>query len=39
MAKRRVNLNLEDRHKDWADENNINLSAMVREKLDEEIDG
>ena len=37
MGKRRTNLNLEERHVEWARDNNINLSAMVREKLDEEI--
>ena len=34
----RKNLNLGKRHAEWADENNINLSAEVRDLLDERID-
>ena len=38
MAKRRTNINLSERHVEWAKENNKNLSATVRELLDKEID-
>jgi len=37
MGKRRTHLNLYDRHLEWADENNKNLSAEVRDLLDERI--
>ena len=37
MSKRPTNLYLDEKHVEWAKDNHINLSAMVREKLDEEI--
>ena len=36
MGKRRVNLYLDEEQVEWANENHINLSSMVREKIDEE---
>lgn len=37
MAKRRTNLNLCERHIEWADENDINLSSRVRSLLDDDM--
>lgn len=37
MAYERTNLNIRPDQKEWADENNINLSGLVRDKIDEEM--
>lgn len=34
---RRTTVYIDDRHKDWIDENHINLSSWVREQIDKEI--
>lgn len=33
----RTHLNLDERHREWARENDINLSSRVRALLDDEI--
>lgn len=33
----RTHINLEQRHKDWVEDNHVNLSSFVREKIEEEI--
>lgn len=38
MGKRRTHLNLYERHIRWARENNKNLSAEVRDALDERME-
>lgn len=38
MGRVRKHLYLDDRHIDWADEQNKNLSAEVRDLLDERMD-
>lgn len=37
MGKKRTHLNLDERHLEWADRENKNLSAEVRDLLDERI--
>jgi len=37
MGKIDVNLTLEERHREWARENHINLSSWVREQIEEEM--
>jgi len=38
MGRKRTHLYLDERHTEWAEENNINLSAEVRDLLDGRID-
>lgn len=38
MGKRRTHVNLGERHIEWAREENINLSAEIRDLLDERMD-
>ena len=38
MGKVDVNLTIEERHREWAEKNHINLSSLTREAIEERMD-